>query len=222
LISIPFPFLFPFLFLLTKVFFFLFSTGFNSVFSNSQIQRSAASRSLVGILRNNGSKEWLKTNPYLMLLQKYLEDFLGSKNDQNIALKTTKTESFICIPDLKFHSKMGQLLICLACEYWMDTATIVRSHSEYAKYTSMRSQNRTCRECCINCIICLIVSYYFLLFPLFSMTVYWSVYWYTWMRSQNRTCKEYCFMNCIMYCVICLITVNYFLWFEWLCYEKPK
>ena len=116
--------------------------------STAQSQRSAAHRSLVGIVRYYNSKEWLKISPYLFLLQKYFEDLLtpiGSNN--GMKNNNSKNDLVLALPnnlDFKFHTKTGELLICLACEYWMDTATIVRSHTEYAKYSSSRNQNRTC------------------------------------------------------------------------------
>lgn len=109
------------------------------------MQRSAAERSIVGVLRKKGSKEWLKLSPYLSLLKRYFDDLIKLSDQNNILNNHDNSiELKFNSPDLKFHTKIGQLFICLACEYWMDTATIVRSHTEYSKYCISRNQNRTC------------------------------------------------------------------------------
>ena len=134
----PFPLTSPLLF--SEIW--LFSTALNSL----QSQRSAVGSSIVGILRSKGSTEWLRSSPYLSLLKHYFEDLINvnnitRNNDKN---RNRENDTKFHSPDLNFHTKMGELLICLACEYWMDTATIVRSHSEFSKYSSARNQNRTC------------------------------------------------------------------------------
>eukprot|EP00596_Hydrurales_sp_CCMP1899_P003475 CAMPEP_0119045096 /NCGR_PEP_ID=MMETSP1177-20130426/36931_1 /TAXON_ID=2985 /ORGANISM="Ochromonas sp, Strain CCMP1899" /LENGTH=850 /DNA_ID=CAMNT_0007016243 /DNA_START=41 /DNA_END=2590 /DNA_ORIENTATION=- len=108
-------------------------------------QQSAAQKSAIGVLRSHGSKEWLKTSPYLVLL----DDFLSAValtprggGGQSPGLAGGSQLSLSLNSDLKYHSKNGKLLICLACEYWMDTATIVRHHSEYSKYVSAQSKNQ--------------------------------------------------------------------------------
>jgi hypothetical protein len=35
-------------------------------------QQSSAQKSAIGVLRSHGSKEWLKTSPYLLLLDDFL------------------------------------------------------------------------------------------------------------------------------------------------------
>ena len=78
-------------------------------------------------------------------LDKKKEDKLKLDNERKLDKnRNRENDSKFHSPDLNFHTKMGELLICLACEYWMDTATIVRSHSEFSKYSSARNQNRTC------------------------------------------------------------------------------
>ena len=109
---------------------------------------------------------WLRTSPYLALLKHYFEDLINinnvvRSNDKN---RNKDNETKFHSPDLNFHSRIGELLIYLACEYWMDTATIVRSHSEFSKYSSARNQNRTCKFIFFLFTILFFYNYFFFLF----------------------------------------------------------
>jgi hypothetical protein len=61
--------------------------------------------------------------------------------------------------DLKFHAKQADFFIRLSCEYWMDSAPIVRYQEEYKKYSvvHLKGQNRECKYCycvVISCVLC--------------------------------------------------------------------
>ena len=108
-------------------------------------------------------------SPYLALLKHYFEDLINVNNvDRNNDKNRNKENSTkFYSPDLNFHSRIGELLICLACEYWMDTATIVRSHSEFSKYSCARNQNRTCKFIFFFFTILFLHNYLFFLFVFF-------------------------------------------------------
>lgn len=48
--------------------------------------------------------------------------------------------------NMKYYSKDAQLMIRLACEFWMNTATLIRRHDEYKKYSAAHLKGRI-REC---------------------------------------------------------------------------
>ena len=95
-------------------------------------------------------------------------------NDKN---RNKDNETKFHSPDLNFHSRIGELLIYLACEYWMDTATIVRSHSEFSKYSSARNQNRTCKFIFFLFTILFFYNYLFFLFI--------SFFWWNFLLFLN-------------------------------------
>jgi hypothetical protein len=52
----------------------------SAIYSTTQMQRMAASRSPLSILRAQGSKDWLKSSPYLTLFYDYLIEIVDLKS----------------------------------------------------------------------------------------------------------------------------------------------
>ena len=79
-----------------------------SASSTTHAQRLAAQRSYPGILRATGSKDWLKSSPYLLLLSSYLNEVISV--DSGISGPGSKSRGGVgASPGVQYLSPKGKL-----------------------------------------------------------------------------------------------------------------
>lgn len=59
-------------------------------FRSTQTLRTQIQNNPLGIVRSEGSKGWLKSSAYLILLKSYLDEILGAKSWNQVGIKTDK------------------------------------------------------------------------------------------------------------------------------------
>ena len=118
-----------------------------SISDNSYSNRNSSSRSgmssyttrsnVLETLQNRGITAWIRSVPYLALLQEYLREYMPINTTNTIDLTQNSTETSILEHDI-IKTRQKELFLHLAVAYWIDVAVVLKA--DHGKLGILRKQ----------------------------------------------------------------------------------